>query len=48
MAGETMDKCRHTVEPLAVKERDGKMIVATKVSGSFSRQPDHARLCLPT
>ena len=32
---ETADKYQHTFEPLAVVERDGKTIVATKVSGSF-------------
>ena len=36
---ETTDKYQHTVEPLAVMERDGKMIVATKVSGSFPGSP---------
>jgi hypothetical protein len=32
---ETTDKYHHTVEPVAVAERDGKIIVATKVSGDF-------------
>ncbi|MGB8589430.1 MAG: nuclear transport factor 2 family protein [Pseudolabrys sp.] len=36
---EITDKYQHTVEPLAVMERDGKMIVATKVSGSFPGSP---------
>ena len=36
---ETTDKYQHTVEPLAVMERDGKIIVATKVSGSFPGSP---------
>ena len=36
---ETTDKYQHTVEPLAVTERDGKMIVATKVRGSFPGSP---------
>jgi len=36
---ETADKYRHTFEPLAVVKRDGKTIVATKVSGSFPGSP---------
>jgi hypothetical protein len=32
---ETTDKYHHTVEPVAVAERDGKIIVATKLSGDF-------------
>ena len=36
---ETADKYQHTFEPLAVVERDGKTIVATKVSGSFPGSP---------
>jgi SnoaL-like domain len=36
---ETAHKYQHTFEPLAVVERDGKTIVATKVSGSFPGSP---------
>jgi hypothetical protein len=36
---ETTEKYRHTVEPVAVAERDGKMIVATKISGGFPGSP---------
>jgi hypothetical protein len=36
---ETAQKYRHTVEPVAVAERDGKVIVATKVSGDFPGSP---------
>jgi hypothetical protein len=36
---ETTQKYRHTVEPVAVAERDGKTIVATKVSGDFPGSP---------
>ena len=36
---ETAEKYQHTFEPLAVVERDGKTIVATKVSGSFPGSP---------
>jgi hypothetical protein len=36
---ETTEKYRHTVEPLAVAERDGKIIVATKVAGEFPGSP---------
>jgi hypothetical protein len=36
---ETTQKYRHTVEPVAVVERDGKTIVATKVSGDFPGSP---------
>jgi hypothetical protein len=36
---ETTEKYHHTVEPVAVAERDGKIIVATKVSGDFPGSP---------
>ncbi len=36
---ETTEKYRHTAEPVAVAERDGKIIVATKVSGDFPGSP---------
>jgi hypothetical protein len=36
---ETTEKYRHTVEPVAIAERDGKIIVATKVSGDFPGSP---------
>jgi hypothetical protein len=36
---ETTDKYQHRFEPLAVMWRDGKTIVATKVSGSFPGSP---------
>jgi SnoaL-like domain len=36
---ETTDKYHHSVEPVAVAERDGKIIVATKVSGDFPGSP---------
>lgn len=36
---ETTEKYQHTVEPIAVAERDGKTIVATKVSGNFPGSP---------
>ena len=36
---ETVEKYQHTFEPLALVERDGKTIVATKVSGSFPGSP---------
>src|SRR6185295_2145073 len=32
---ETSEKYQHALEPLAVAKRDGKTIVATKVSGNF-------------
>jgi len=36
---ETREKYQHSVEPIAVAERDGKTIVATKVSGNFPGSP---------
>jgi hypothetical protein len=42
---ETGRKYSHTVQPLAVSERDGKVIVTCKVSGNFPGSPvtlDHA------
>ncbi len=36
---ENGNKYRHTVEPLAILERDGKIVVAGKVSGSFPGSP---------
>jgi SnoaL-like domain len=36
---ETTEKYHHTVEPVAVAERDGKTIVATKLSGKFPGSP---------
>ena len=36
---ETTEKYHHTVEPLAVAERGGKIIVATKISGDFPGSP---------
>jgi len=36
---ETTEKYQHTVEQVAVAERDGKTIVATKVSGNFPGNP---------
>jgi hypothetical protein len=42
---ETGRKYSHTVEPLAMSERDGKVIVSGKVSGNFPGSPvtlDHA------
>jgi hypothetical protein len=36
---ESTQKYQHTVEPVAVAERDGKTIVATKVSGNFPGSP---------
>lgn len=36
---ETGKKYSHTVEPLAVSERDGKLIVTGKVSGNFPGSP---------
>jgi hypothetical protein len=42
---ETDKKYGHTVEPLAISEKDGKVIVTGKVSGNFPGSPvnlDHA------
>jgi SnoaL-like domain len=42
---ETGKKYDHTIEPLAISERDGKVIVTGKVSGNFPGSPinlDHA------
>jgi hypothetical protein len=36
---ETREKYQHTVEPIAVAERDGNTIVAMKVSGDFPGSP---------
>ena len=36
---ETGKKYNHTVEPLAMSERDGKVIVTGKVSGDFPGSP---------
>jgi len=36
---ETGKKYNHTVEPLAISERDGKVIVTGKVSGNFPGSP---------
>ena len=36
---ETGKKYHHTVEPLAMSERDGKVIVTGKVSGNFPGSP---------
>jgi hypothetical protein len=36
---EAAEKYQHTVEPVAIAERDGKVIVATKVSGNFPGSP---------
>jgi hypothetical protein len=36
---ETGKKYSHTVEPLAIAERDGKVIVTGKVSGNFPGSP---------
>jgi hypothetical protein len=44
---ETTDKYRHTVEPVAVAERDGKNR-RDQALRRFSRQPGYARLRLPT
>jgi hypothetical protein len=38
---ETGDKYYHTVEPLAVSLRDGKVVVTGKVSGEFPGSPVH-------
>ena len=42
---ETGRKYKHTIEPLAISERDGKVVVTGKVSGNFPGSPinlDHA------
>ena len=42
---ETGERYNHTVEPLAIAERDGKVIVTGKISGNFPGSPinlDHA------
>ena len=42
---ETGKKYGHTIEPLAISERDGKVVVTGKVSGNFPGSPislDHA------
>ena len=36
---ETGKKYNHTIEPLAISERDGKVIVTGKVSGNFRGSP---------
>ena len=36
---ETGRKYAHTVEPLALSERDGKIVVTGKVSGNFTGSP---------
>jgi hypothetical protein len=36
---ETAEKYSHTIEPLAMAERDGKIIVTGKVSGHFPGSP---------
>jgi hypothetical protein len=36
---ETGTKYAHTIEPLAIAERDGKVIVTGKVSGNFPGSP---------
>jgi hypothetical protein len=36
---ETTEKYRHTVEPLAVAERDEKIVVTSRVSGNFPGSP---------
>ena len=36
---ETAKKYQHTVEPLSMSERDGKTIVACKLSGNFPGSP---------
>lgn len=36
---ETGKKYGHVVEPLAISERDGKVIVTAKVSGDFAGSP---------
>ena len=42
---ETGKKYNHTAEPVALSERDGKVVVTAKVSGNFPGSPinlDHA------
>ncbi|MDX2290395.1 MAG: nuclear transport factor 2 family protein [Hyphomicrobiaceae bacterium] len=36
---ETREKYHHTVEPLSVATRDGKVVVTSKVSGNFPGSP---------
>ena len=36
---ETGKKYNHTIEPLAIAERDGKVVVTGKVSGNFPGSP---------
>ena len=36
---ETGDKYHHSVEPLAVSNREGMVVVTGRVSGNFSRSP---------
>jgi hypothetical protein len=36
---ENSEKYRHSVEPLAVSTRDGKVVVTGRVSGNFSGSP---------
>jgi SnoaL-like domain len=36
---ETGEKYNHTIEPLAISERDGKVVVTGKVSGNFPGSP---------
>lgn len=36
---ETGRKYNHTIEPLAISERDGKVLVTGKVSGNFRGSP---------
>src|SRR5258707_386939 len=36
---ETSEKYRHTIEPVAVAERDGKTVVTSKLSGNFPGSP---------
>jgi hypothetical protein len=36
---ETSKKYGHTIEPLAISERDGKVVVIGKVSGNFPGSP---------
>jgi len=36
---ETGDKYHHSVEPLAVSTREGKVVVTGRVSGNFPRSP---------
>jgi SnoaL-like protein len=37
--GETTKKYQHTVEPVAVATRDGKIVVSTKLTGNFPGSP---------